>query len=82
MERQKEISLRKYQGMIGRSVEVLVEELDQKKETLRGRLKTQAPEIDGSIFLKGEAKPGDLAMARLIEAHPYDLVGKIETLLV
>jgi ribosomal protein S12 methylthiotransferase len=78
MERQKEISLKKHQGMIGRSVEVLVEGLDQKKETLRGRLKTQAPEIDGSIFLEGEAKPGDLAMARIIEAHPYDLVGEIE----
>ncbi len=41
-------------------MEVLVEAKDQKKGTLKGRLKTQAPEIDGCVFLKGEAKPGDL----------------------
>ena len=78
MECQKEISLKKHQGMIGKSVEVMVEGLDQEKETLRGRLKTQAPEIDGSIFLVGEAKPGDRVMARIIQAHPYDLAGEME----
>ncbi len=50
----------------------------EQKGTLKGRLKTQAPEIDGCVFLKGEAKPGDWVMARITQAHPYDLVGEIE----
>ena len=70
MERQRKISLKKHQGMIGKSVEVLVEGQDQKEGTLKGRLNTQAPEIDGSVFLKGEAKPGDWVMARIIKLIP------------
>ena len=78
MERQREISLRKNKAMIGKTLEVLVDGEDRKKGTLKGRLKTQAPEIDGSVLLKGEAKPGDWVMARITRALPYDLVGKIE----
>ncbi len=79
MERQREISLRKNKAMIGKTLEVLVDGEDRKKGTLKGRLKTQAPEIDGSVLLKGEAKPGDWVRARIVRAHPYDLVGEIET---
>ncbi|OGP93522.1 MAG: ribosomal protein S12 methylthiotransferase RimO [Deltaproteobacteria bacterium RBG_16_48_10] len=77
MERQKEISLNKHKRIVGKRTEVLVEGKNQ-KGTLKGRLKTQAPEIDGSVFLKGEAKPGDWVIARITQAHPYDLMGKIE----
>ena len=77
MERQRKISLKKQRKIIGKSVEVLVERKEQ-KGTLKGRLKTQAPEIDGCVFLKGEAKPGDWVMARITQAHSYDLVGEIE----
>jgi ribosomal protein S12 methylthiotransferase len=77
MERQRKISLKKQRRIIGKSVEVLVEGKEQ-KGTLKGRLKTQAPEIDGCVFLEGEAKPGDWVMARITQAHPYDLVGEIE----
>jgi ribosomal protein S12 methylthiotransferase len=78
MERQREISLRKNRAMVGKTLEVLVDGEDRKKGTLKGRLKTQAPEIDGCVFLKGAAKPGDWVMARITQAHPYDLVGEIE----
>ncbi len=78
MEHQREISLKKYRRMIGKSVEVLVESRDLKRGTLKGRLNTQAPEIDGSVILKGEARPGDWVMARITHARPYDLIGRIE----
>jgi tRNA A37 methylthiotransferase MiaB len=48
---------------------------------LKGRLQTQAPEIDGSVFLKGKAEPGEWVEARITQALPYDLVGQIERLL-
>ena len=81
MERQRKISLRKQKGMMGKSLEVLVEGKDQ-KGILKGRLSTQAPEIDGCVFLKGEAKPGDWVMAQITQARPYDLMGKIEKLIL
>jgi ribosomal protein S12 methylthiotransferase len=81
MNLQKRISLKKYRTMVGRSVEVLVEEHDHRKKLLRGRLKTQAPEIDGSVFLKGKGKPGDWVDARITKALPYDLIGQIERIL-
>jgi ribosomal protein S12 methylthiotransferase len=78
MELQKKISLKKYRAMVGRRMEVLVEESDRQGNTLRGRLQIQAPEIDGCVFLKGKARPGDWVEARITQALPYDLVGQIE----
>jgi ribosomal protein S12 methylthiotransferase len=78
MEIQKKISLKKYRQMVGRKMEVLVEEPNHQGGALRGRLQTQAPEIDGCVFLKGKARPGDWVEARITQALPYDLVGEIE----
>jgi ribosomal protein S12 methylthiotransferase len=79
---QKKISLKKHRGLVGRRMEVLVEGQDRRRRLLRGRLKTQAPEIDGSVFLKGKARPGDRVEARITEALPYDLIAQIEKTLV
>ncbi len=81
MEVQKKISLKKYQKMVGKKVKVLVDGPGPQKGTLRGRLQTQAPEIDGVVFLKGKARPGDWVEARIIQALPYDLIGQIEKIL-
>lgn len=78
MEAQKKISLKKYQQWVGKREKVLVEGPLGRRGTLRGRLQTQAPEIDGCVFLKGEAKAGDWVWARIIQALPYDLIGQIE----
>lgn len=75
---QKKISLKRYQRMVGRKMEVLVEKADREKPVLRGRIKTQAPEIDGCVFLKGKAIPGDWVEARITQALPYDLTAEIE----
>ena len=78
---QKKISLKKYHKMVGKRMEVLVEGPDGQKGILRGRLQTQAPEIDGCVFLEGKAKPGNWVEARIIQALLYDLVGQIERIL-
>jgi ribosomal protein S12 methylthiotransferase len=82
MDLQKKISLKRYQAMVGRRMEVVVEKPDHRKEFSRGRLRTQAPEIDGSVLLKGKARPGAWVEARIIRARPYDLVGEIERTLL
>jgi ribosomal protein S12 methylthiotransferase len=75
---QKKISLKKHREKVGRRMEVLVEGPDRQGNILQGRVQTQAPEIDGSVFLKGKARPGDWVEARITQALPYDLVGEIE----
>ncbi len=81
METQKKISLKKYQGMVGQKAEVLVEGRDGEQTLFRGRLKTQAPEIDGYVFLMGKAHPGDWVEALITQALPYDLMGRIARVL-
>ena len=81
MEVQKKISLKKYQEMVGQRRVVLVEGPQRERGVLRGRLQTQAPEIDGSVFLNGKARPGDWVEAQITQALPYDLVARIEKVL-
>jgi len=81
MEVQKKISLKKYRKMVGRKTEVLVEGSTPQRTALRGRIQTQAPEIDGYVFLKGKARPGDWVEALITQALPYDLMGEIERIL-
>jgi ribosomal protein S12 methylthiotransferase len=81
MEIQKKISLKKYEEMVGQRRIVLVEGPQRERGVLRGRLQTQAPEIDGSVFLNGKARPGDWVEARITQALPYDLLAQIERVL-
>ncbi len=78
MAAQAEISLRKNRGLIGRELEVLVEgRAPGRAMRMRGRTAGQAPEIDGAIFVSGEAEAGDLVRARVEQALTYDLHGQI-----
>jgi len=78
MQAQAEISLGKNRGLVGREVEVLVEgPLPGRATRLRGRTSGQAPDIDGSVFLKGEAEPGEFVRARIEKALSYDLHAQI-----
>jgi ribosomal protein S12 methylthiotransferase len=78
---QKKISLKKYKKMVGQRRVVLVEGPQRERSILRGRLQTQAPEIDGSVFLNGKARPGNWVEARMTQALPYDLVAQVEKIL-
>jgi tRNA A37 methylthiotransferase MiaB len=44
---------------------------------MRGRSQSQAPEIDGSVFLKGDAAPGEFVRVRIEKALTYDLSGRV-----
>src|SRR5260370_11854082 len=64
MTTQAEISLGKNRALVGHEMEVLVEGLMPGRATrLRGRTSGQAPEIDGSVFLAGEAQAAALLLA-------------------
>ena len=76
---QKRISARNNRARVGQRLEVLVEGTHPDSDLLlRGRLATQAPEIDGQVILNdGAAEPGSFVTAEVTEAHPYDLVARI-----
>ena len=70
---QQEISTHKLQQKIGSSIEILIDETDA--EGAIGRSATDAPEIDGKVFLDGatDLQPGDLVEAEVTGANEYDL---------
>jgi ribosomal protein S12 methylthiotransferase len=74
MAQQSQISLAKNRGLVGHEMEVLVEgPMPGRATRLRGRTAGQAPEIDGSVFLAGDAEPGEFVRARIDKALSYDL---------
>jgi ribosomal protein S12 methylthiotransferase len=78
MEVQAQISFEKNRGLVGREIEVLVEEPAQgRTRRLRARNSRQAPEIDGVTLVSGEAEPGEIVRARIDRAMTYDLYGRI-----
>ena len=74
MATQAEISLARNRSLVGREMEVLVEgPMPGRATRMRGRTPGQAPEIDGSVFLAGEAQAGEFVRARIDKALSYDL---------
>ncbi|HYN42380.1 MAG TPA: radical SAM protein, partial [Thermoanaerobaculia bacterium] len=83
MEAQREISRRKNRALKGKVHEAILEGVSAESELLlEGRLKRQAPEIDGKLLINDVPegfvpRPGSVVKVRVTEAHDYDLVGRI-----
>jgi ribosomal protein S12 methylthiotransferase len=75
METQAGVAARHAAARVGTIVEALVE--SSRGRSFVGRTRTQAPEIDGTIVLDGDAAPGDLVRARVTEARIYDLRARV-----
>jgi len=60
-------------GRVGKTIQVIVDEVD--REGAIARSHWDAPEIDGSVFLNGDTsvKPGDLVEVTVDAADEYDL---------
>jgi ribosomal protein S12 methylthiotransferase len=79
MRQQRRISLARNRSRVGSRLRVLVEGKSEETDLLlQGRAEHQAPGIDGVVLINdGEAAPGTFAEVEIVEAHPYDLVGRI-----
>ena len=79
MATQQEVSGEILSTRVGRTIPVLIDEVDA--DGARGRSQWDAPEIDGSVFLEGEGaanlKPGDVVSAQIIGSDEYDLWGEV-----
>jgi ribosomal protein S12 methylthiotransferase len=70
---QQEISAARLQEKVGRTIEILIDEVDSEGAT--GRSSADAPEIDGRVYLEGVTglNPGDFVEAEVTAADDYDL---------
>jgi len=77
MEAQQAISTARLQNKVGRTLPVLIDEVDE--EGAIGRSTADAPEIDGNVFLNGEQtlQPGDLVNVTIEQSDEYDLWGEL-----
>jgi ribosomal protein S12 methylthiotransferase len=73
---QSQISQRRLEAKIGRTIEVLIDEVDDEGGA-SGRSKYDAPEIDGMVHLRDctGVQPGDIITALIEDADEADLFG-------
>jgi len=79
---QRPIARKKNRKLLGRTVEAIVEgPCEETEHLLEGRLRSQAPEIDGRLLINDtggrDISFGRVVRVRISEAHDYDLVGGI-----
>ena len=74
MDLQREISLERNKSLVGKHIEVLVE--DVRGKSVIGRSYRDAPDIDGLVYIEGSKglRPGDFATVEITEAREYDLI--------
>lgn len=75
MELQQTISMQINQSYVGKTLNVLVEGKD--KGISIGRSYRDAPEIDGLVFIEGDAPIGEIVPVRITGAMAYDLTGTL-----
>ncbi len=78
MQKAQQISAAKLAARVGTTCEVIVDEVDDEAATCRS--KSDAPEIDGNLFIDEDfagLSPGDLVTVEVEEASDYDLWGRI-----
>jgi ribosomal protein S12 methylthiotransferase len=81
MSLQKKLVTKRQHARIGERVRVLVDGPSSEHElVLKGRLSTQAPDIDAAVFLTdcdpSQYRPGDFVEARIVGANGYDLLAR------
>jgi ribosomal protein S12 methylthiotransferase len=78
MEIQREISLQKNTSMIGKTIKVIIDDIEG--DYFVGRTERDAPEVDGEVLIKAEdkfLKIGDFYNIAIYDCNDYDLFGKL-----
>ena len=74
---QQPIAARKNQGSVGQIMDVLIEQENPTTQTLIGRAPRFAPEVDGLVYVQGEASLGSIVPVEITNADTYDLFGRV-----
>jgi ribosomal protein S12 methylthiotransferase len=74
---QQPISWRRNQGEVGKIVDVLIEQEHPSTGIKIGRSPRFAPEVDGVVYVKGDARLGSIVPVKITSADHYDLSGEV-----
>jgi ribosomal protein S12 methylthiotransferase len=74
---QQEISWQKHQHMLGKQVWALVDEDATETQAAVGRLTSQAPDIDGVVYIDGPVTSGELVRVEITGAEAYDFTARV-----
>jgi ribosomal protein S12 methylthiotransferase len=74
---QQEISLQKHRALVGQRVWALVDEDPSDAHPAVGRLPSQAPDIDGVVYIEGPVVSGDLVQVEIIGTDAYDFTARV-----
>ncbi|MFM2063248.1 MAG: hypothetical protein RLZZ507_2918 [Cyanobacteriota bacterium] len=74
---QQPISLHRNQQEIGKIVDVLIEQQNPESGELIGRSGRFSPEVDGLVYVKGDAGLGTIVPVKIHSADAYDLYGEV-----
>jgi len=76
---QQEISKDFNKQMLGKTVDVLIDEIEG--ESYLGRTQFDAPEVDGMVYVKSlrVLKPGEFVKVKINDTLEYDLVGEVQS---
>ena len=80
---QKDISLKKNKQRLGKTYEVIVEDISEDEEYFVCRSMLEAPDVDGRIYIKIDDESvskvivGDYSTVKIINYNEYDLFAKI-----
>ena len=77
MEVQQPIAANQNQACVGQQVDVLIEQEHPETGLLVGRSARFAPEVDGLVYVRGEASLGSIISVNITAADVYDLYGEV-----
>ena len=69
-----------YEGLMGKTLEVLCEGYDEEEEAYFGRTYADSPDIDGKVLFAAERTihPGEFVMVTMTDVYDGDLIGEVE----
>lgn len=77
MQQQVHITSRFAQGLVGKTVPVLVDEYDYEREQFVGRTPFDAPDIDCKVYITAPAATiGDFMQVEIVDSEDFDYIGK------
>ncbi|MBW4444336.1 MAG: 30S ribosomal protein S12 methylthiotransferase RimO [Plectolyngbya sp. WJT66-NPBG17] len=79
MQLQQSISLKNNRAQIGKVVDVLIEQENPQTGERIGRSSRFSPDVDGLVYVEGDAALGSIVPVTIVDADVYDLYGQVAT---
>lgn len=78
MNLQADVSYGRNLKFVNTTMKVLIEGIDETEDRFIGRSFRDAPEVDGLVYVRGDAEIGEFADVEITEALDYDIAGEVK----